>query len=314
MVFCKLLVSLALVMSAASADADVDYEGEINIFTGEPIVDEDGNEEKQTVRLLDEGVYDFEQNTYTYTVPSDGTMKVISSVPNKMITTDSVSIDTEGGVSVSIYLDGELLDEVDFSDIDMIGSYAVVATSADSEDQVLSFTIIPEKTGMISSYQLPEGFELTEVILDDEEQDITDKNMVKLKKDGEYVISYRCKATGVEYGLKTEIDHTPPALEIDGVEDNKARGAVTVSGIDRDDTVEMTMNGEDYDLPKDGVIKMPGKYEISVTDDAGNTVSDEFEIKFYLDRQGLIFGLLALGVILGAIAYMIVARKKLRVR
>ena len=305
MVFCKLLVSLALVMSAASADADVDYEGEINIFTGEPIVDEDGNEEKQTVRLLDEGVYDFEQNTYTYTVPSDGTMKVISSVPNKMITTDSVSIDTEGGVSVSIYLDGELLDEVDFSDIDMIGSYAVVATSADSEDQVLSFTIIPEKTGMISSYQLPEGFELTEVILDDEEQDITDKNMVKLKKDGEYVISYRCKATGVEYGLKTEID---------GVEDNKARGAVTVSGIDRDDTVEMTMNGEDYDLPKDGVIKMPGKYEISVTDDAGNTVSDEFEIKFYLDRQGLIFGLLALGVILGAIAYMIVARKKLRVR
>ena len=314
MVFCKLLVSLALVMSAASADADVDYEGEINIFTGEPIVDEDGNEEKQTVRLLDEGVYDFEQNTYTYTVPSDGTMKVISSVPNKMITTDSVSIDTEGGVSVSIYLDGELLDEVDFSDIDMIGSYAVVATSADSEDQVLSFTIIPEKTGMISSYQLPEGFELTEVILDDEEQDITDKNMVKLKKDGEYVISYRCKATGVEYGLKTEIDHTPPALEIDGVEDNKARGAVTVSGIDRNDTVEMTMDGEEYDLPKDGVIKMPGKYEISVTDDAGNTVSDEFEIKFYLDRQGLIFGLLALGVILGAIAYMIVARKKLRVR
>ncbi|MCR5815866.1 MAG: hypothetical protein K6F91_03190 [Ruminococcus sp.] len=314
MVFCKLLVSLALVMSAASADADVDYEGEINIFTGEPIVDEDGNEEKQTVRLLDEGVYDFEQETYTYTVPSDGTMKVISSVPNKMITTDSVSIDTEGGVSVSIYLDGELLDEVDFSDIDMIGSYAVVATSADSEDQVLSFTIIPEKTGMISSYQLPEGFELTEVILDDEEQDITDKNMVKLKKDGEYVISYRCKATGVEYGLKTEIDHTPPALEIDGVEDNKARGAVTVSGIDRNDTVEMTMDGEDYDLPKDGVIKMPGKYEISVTDDAGNTVSDEFEIKFYLDRQGLIFGLLALGVILGAIAYMIVARKKLRVR
>lgn len=314
MVFCKLLVSLALVMSAASADADVDYEGEINIFTGEPIVDEDGNEEKQTVRLLDEGVYDFEQDTYTYTVPSDGTMKVISSVPNKMITTDSVSINTEGGVSVSIYLDGELLDEVDFSDIDMIGSYAVVATSADAEDQVLSFTIIPEKTGMISSYQLPEGFELTEVILDDEEQDITDKNMVKLKKDGEYVISYRCKATGVEYGLKTEIDHTPPALEIDGVEDNKARGAVTVSGIDRNDTVEMTMDGEEYDLPKDGVIKMPGKYEISVTDDAGNTVSDEFEIKFYLDRQGLIFGLLALGVILGAIAYMIVARKKLRVR
>lgn len=315
MVLCKLLaLPVALALFSASYDVDMDYEGEVNIFTGEPIGSEDGTEEKHDVKLSDDGVYDYEQNTYTYFVPGDEKMSVTSSVPNKMITTDSVSLSVEGGVTALVYRDGEMLEEVDLSDIEDPGNYAVVASGAESEYQILAFTIIPEKTGMISSYQLPEGFEVTEVTIDDKEQKISNKSMVKMKDDGTYVIYYRCRTTGMEYGLKVEIDHTPPSVEIEGLKNGKARSAVTVTGMDDDDSYWLEKDGEEYKLPKDGVLKMPGKYELSVTDDAGNTVEEKFEIQFYLDRQGIIFGAIALAVIVGGIVFMIYSRKKLRVR
>ena len=67
-------------------------------------------------------------------------------------------------------------------------------------------------------------------------------------------------------------------------------------------------------LSKDYVIRSPGKYVVTVTDDAGNSVSEKFEIKFYLNEQGWFFGLLILTIIVLAVVYMIMSKKKLRVR
>lgn len=67
-------------------------------------------------------------------------------------------------------------------------------------------------------------------------------------------------------------------------------------------------------LSNDHVIRSPGKYVVTVTDDAGNSVTEKFEIKFYLNEQGWIFGLLILTIIVMAIVYMIMSKKKLRVR
>ena len=53
---------------------------------------------------------------------------------------------------------------------------------------------------------------------------------------------------------------------------------------------------------------------MTVTDDAGNSIVESFEIQFYLNYQGLLFGLLFLAVIGAAIAYMVWSRKNLRVR
>ena len=310
---------MALIMSASattSSGFDMDYEGEINIYTGEPIVDEEDTEQ-QTVAIADGVTYDYEQNEYTYTLPNNNTISVRSNVPDKMITTKSVSIYYDSDILAKLYLDGEELDttDMDLTEIEDVGSYALVISDADSEYQLLSFTIVPEKTGMIYNYQMPDGFEIVEVAIDDEVQNISDKKIAKMKNDGDYLVSYKCKASKVEYVLKVTIDHTSPALEIDGVDDDgRAHGPVTVSGIEKDDSVTVTKDGEKFKLDKEGYIKMPGKYEISVTDDAGNNVTREFEIKFYLDRQGLLFGLLALAVIISIVVYMVRARKKLRVR
>lgn len=316
-IFKLLSLPLSLLLSVSSAGVDMDYEGEIDLFTGEPVgttQEEEADQSSDVVKVSDGVVYSYEQNLYTYTVADSSGLTVSSNVANRMITTGSVYLNVDSGLTSELYLDGEILEDADYSDLTLTGNYALVINGNDSQTQLLTFTIVPEKTGMISSYQLPDGFELVEVAFDDEEQQFNDKKIAKLKKDGSYLISYRCNSTGVEYALKVEIDHTPPTVELDGVEDGKAKGAVTVSGIEDGDTVAMTRDGSEYKLPTDGVLKMPGKYSLSVTDDAGNTVTDDFVIKFYLDRQGLWFGILAAAVIISAITYMVMARKKLRVR
>ena len=303
------LLALALALSASTAaggNIDMDYEGEINIYTGEPIVADDESDE-QKVTVAEGVVYDYEKNLFTYTLPGNKAITIDSSVPDKMITTKEVSLGIDENINAKLYLDGEELDmeDIDLTELDDTGSYALVVGDSDSEYQVLSFTIVPEKTGMISSYQLPDGFELVEVTINDDAQNISDKNIVKMKKEGTYLISYRCKASKVEYALKVDIDHTPPAVKLDGVSDGKASGAVTVSGIDKDDSVSVTKDGEVG--PGVKVTEREDKFE-------GNKFEEEFEIRFYLDRQGLLFGMLALAVIISIIVYMVRARKKLRVR
>jgi len=127
-------------------------------------------------------------------------------------------------------------------------------------------------------------------------------------------MTYRCNLTGIDYGLEVEIDHTPPSFTLDGVTDGSARGPVTVKDYSKDDSFRVLLNGENYKFPADGVLSLPGTYELTASDDAGNTVTEKFEIKFYLNYQGLLFGLLFLAVAAAAIGYMIWSRKKLRVR
>ena len=62
------------------------------------------------------------------------------------------------------------------------------------------------------------------------------------------------------------------------------------------------------------MLKTPGKYELTVTDKAGNAVTESFEIGMYLNAQGLWFTLLAAAVLISAGVYMYLARKRLRVR
>lgn len=310
---------LSLVISASAAGVDMDYEGEVDVFTGEPVYTSDSDEEssnqQSVVRVTDGVNYDYEQNMYIYTVPDSGGQTVSSNVADGMITRDPVSISVDNGVTAELYLDGTLLEDIDYNDIFQYGSYSLVVRGVDSETQLFTFTIVAEKTGLLNSYQIPDGFELTEVTIEDEAQNLPENKIVKMKKEGQYQISYRCKASGVEYGLKVIVDHTPPAVKLEGVgENDKAKGAVTVSGIEEGDLVSLLKDGKDYSLSSSGVIKMPGNYQLTVTDDAGNTFEKEFQIRFYLDRQGLWFGALAAAVIIAAVVYMVMARKRLRVR
>ncbi len=307
----SLLIALPMSVSTVGG-VDMGYEGEVDIYSGDPVEGEE-YQEQQTISLADGGIYDRESHMFVYTV-SGGTSTVTSSVADGMITTSAVSIDLSGAGDARLYLNGEEVDDALYSNITDIGMYSLVVSGNDVSNQLLSFSIVPEVTGMIDSYKLPLGFDLQEVAVDGEIKTIDDVSKVDMTEDGEYLITYRCNLTGIDYGLDVVIDHTPPTLTLEGLKDGRAGGPVTIKDPGEDDKYSITLNGEKLKYPSDGELTQPGDYVVTVTDTAGNTVTESFEIGFYLNSQGLWFGILFLLVIVTAIGYMIWSRKKLRVR
>ena len=62
------------------------------------------------------------------------------------------------------------------------------------------------------------------------------------------------------------------------------------------------------------VLTQTGRYVATVTDPAGNTATYPFTIMLYLDRNGAIFGILFLVVVIAVVALFVYYKKHLRVR
>lgn len=306
---------LALSMSVSAADVDMDYEGEIDIITGRPAVSENAENSvssQQTVAVSDTVTYDRKSHLFSYALPNTSGV-VQSNVADGMITTSPVNLIIPNGVSVSLYRNGEVQDDTDPENIVTPGGYAVVVTQQDFQQQILSFTIVSELTNSISLFQMPSGFQLTRLDIDGMAQTVNGQTSVDMTEDGKYRIAYRCIATGIDYNLNVEVDHTPPAVILDGVVNGYAQGPVTISGFSKEDKVEVTSGGEKVTLIN-YTLKSPGTYHISVKDKAGNTLEQDFEIQFYLNSQGLIFTLLTVAVAVAVFLYMYISKKRLKVR
>ncbi len=309
----SLVVGTVLFTETAAAEIDMDYEGAVDIFTGQPVQDDDEISQQQIITLSDGSIYDRLTHTFNYSL-SDNNGTVKSSVAGGMITTDSVSIEIDSDVTARLYINGEEAQNQNMSEISASGSYSLLVSEDGVDHQLFSFTIIPKKTGALTAYDLPDGFLLNSVILSGEPQLLSDRQKVDFSQDGDYKISYRCAATGIDYGLDITVDHIPPKVELEGTVDGAARGTVTLIGLDEYDSVSVIHDGREMKYPKDGIFTVPGEYVLTITDDAGNQTVEQFEIKFYLNYQGVFFGLISLAVIIAVIVFLYVSRKRLKVR
>lgn len=314
-VIMALVLSVSAVFLTVYADNDVniDYEGEIDPYSGEPLDGESSGSE-QNVAVMSGVSYDRKAHLFRYAVPSSADV-ISCNIANGMVTTEDVYLDIPASVTAVLYQDGEALEDVDFSKIRDNGSYSLVISDSETKTQFLTFSIVSEKTGALTVFQVPKGFSLVNVMLDGEKQKYSlGANTVDLKSEGEYEIEYRCDATAIKYSISLTVDHTPPQVTFSGVNNGVARNPVTIEGVEKSDTVKVIADGVEINISKDHIIRSPGNYTVSVTDDAGNSVTEEFRIQFYLNEQGLFFGLLVVAIIVMAIVYMLMSRKKLRVR
>ena len=312
-----LALPMALFIAANAAGMDMDYEGEIDIVTGLPVTGSTAGDtsSQQTVFLADGVSYDRTAHMFSYSTP-DKSGYIRSSIADGMITTGNASVEIPDGLSVVLYREGEAQPEMDTSNIVDPGGYALVLTNTDAQYQILSFQIVPEKTGEITSFEMPSGFSLQSLEIDGELCDTAGKSSVNMQTDGKYGVTYRCDATGIDYNLSLTVDHTPPEVNLEGVTDGVAKGPVTVTGIEKSDQVTVTRDNTKLTEPLllSNVLKTPGNYRLVVTDDAGNMVVKDFTIRFYLNSQGLIFTLITLAAFAGIIIYMYVSKKRLKVR
>ena len=307
---CMLLCTCFLggVQAQAETGVDFDYTGEIDAFTGETLEGEE-KEQEQEVALSGGVIYDRESGMYRYPV-GEGIFS--AGAYTGMVVTGSVALQAEEGTDVLLYKDGKKVAEFP-GQVDAPGSYVVTAGGKDGSP-VMNFKIVSEVTGKIERYDLPSGFAVESVMIDGEKAGNT-RGSVELKQEGEYEISYYCVASGVRYELRLTIDHTPPEVLFEGLnEKNEARGPVKVTGIADDDTVTITRDGEETELDMNEELKAAGKYHLVVTDRAGNSVKKDFRIFIYFNIQAwMFFGLVVL-IAIGIFVALWISKKRIRIR
>lgn len=303
---------MAAALASSAPQIDFDYEGEVDVYTGAPATSGE-SEAVDNVSLADGGVYNRTSHMFRYSAQSSE-YAVSSSVANGMVTTQTVSLIPDEGLDIVLYKDGAAAEAADISQITETGAYSVTSMGDSGEFQVLSFTIVAMKTGQLTNYHLPVGFSLLACTVDGEAQADRRTDTVEMTEEGTYQIDYQCNATGITYNLNVTVDHTPPQVTFEGLENGVAHGPVTMVGIAEEDRVTVIHDGNEMSFRFDDVLRDVGMYEVTVSDDAGNTISENFEIRMYMNHEGWGLTLLVLGTVIAVGTYMFLSRKRLRVR
>ena len=255
--------------------------------------------------------YDSVEKAFLYYVNANASQTVRCSVADGMITEQTVSIKTDSGVAIEVYLNGERLQSISGGSFQTPGEYVVMYVGGSVQERLFSFTIVPKLCNYVTSYSLPAGFEFVEATLNDEAMSF-DKNYIKLTEEGEYNIRYRCIKTNVSYQLRLQTDFTGPVLSLEEVENGQARGPVDISEAKDAASVNIYHDGEK--ISRKDVLTESGEYYIELADEAGNKTTYSFTILIYFDGNSWLFFLLVISSCVGIVAYLLYSRKHLRVR
>lgn len=305
-----LLLLIALPVSAAAAEVDMNYTGILDSYTGLPVGQNAVPEDVERVWLNNDTFYDFTTNRFIYELFS-GT-ELSSTVADGMITTGPVSLELSSGGSGRLYRNGEVLDTSDYTDLTEPGKYVMsINSNTGVTVEPLCFTIVGSETNLPEEYVLPEGFSFTEVLRDDALVEYS-AGAVSLAEEGSYRMTYVCRNTGVTYGLETKIDRTPPVLELAEVVDGEAKGPVSLYDLEPNTSLRIERDGKELGFTQE--LNESGDYHIWLQDAAGNSTEYQFRIRLYLNVNAIVFVILILALILFLIFYLVYSRKKLRVR
>lgn len=295
----------------AFAEIDVDYEGPLDSVTGEGVIDdsEDGGEQSSRVQITTDVYYDKDDRKYIYTFDN---FEIACSAADGMIVQNAVSIAADEGVALTVYESGEEYTDEALSSIREPGQYVLQAMLNGQSQRVLAFTIVDDASGKIDGYSMPAGFVISGATRDGAETG-WDRSYVDMTEEGRYIVQYSCARAGVSYELDVIVDHTPPELTIEGVdEDNCARGPVRLLDVEDGCSVSIQHNGEWTGYQEK--LTESGEYRVRVRDEAGNTTDYYFTILIYFDGNSFVFMGLVLAVITATVLYMVLSRKRLRVR
>ena len=296
------------------AAADLDYTGVIDPESGEPAAE--GSE--GSARSALSGSMYFDWHTYDYVYPiSDSLGQVHSSAADGMVLTTPVSVRAENGASIVVYADGVEYTG-DLARISAPGKYQVSTQVEGQNRRLFTFMLVGSSTNAIHTFQVPEGFYITEA-LKDGESIYLDRFSVSMEEEGDYEITYEYPATDYAYTLKIRIDRTAPELLFQGTVDRRGRirSQLDFSGLETGDSIYLTRSGVQVApvLNGDGTgtIFDTGIYRMLVTDPAGNTSEYNFIILQYLNTQSWLFFLIV-GVTLAAvIVYLALQRRQLKI-
>lgn len=301
-----LLAASLLLVNAAAVQETTQM---VDSFTGESVSDGSTQTHRAQTAVSDRVLYDRAEDSYVYTT-SGG--KVYTDVVDGMVTQDVVSIRADDSMSCTLYKDGERQDDADLTAIAGEGSYVLQTANGSSFEPLFSFTILGQTAGeSMSGFRVPVGFAVDSITIDGAER-FDSNGYIDMSEEGQYEISYECPAAGKFYALSVYIDHTPPTLALEAVQNGVAHGPVDVS--DLEEGVSMTVYREGEEISVANEIDRSGSYTIELVDAAGNRTTYEFTIMVYLNISSWAVIILLVLVGLSLMTYLLVSRRRLHVR
>ena len=313
-----LLLVLVLCLPVRAAASNIDYSGELDPQTNEPV--HQGNTEtgpaSGRVQLSSTMSYDWKNHDFVFSVGS--TMNEIHcSAADGMILDRPVSLSTGSDTSIIVFRNGSEYTG-SLSTISDVGNYVVSSQQTGDKVRILTFTIVGKTTNAVTIFTAPDGFYITSATRDGE-QIYFDRFNTRMDLEGLYHIEYECVATDVIYTLDTTIDRTPPTLSFEGrINDEwQVRSALKFSGLEKGGSIVLTRGGAEVqpelNLDGTGAVYDSGIYVMKVFDAAGNMTEYRFSILTYFTVGSLVFIALAVTIIVGVIVYILIKRKNLRI-
>lgn len=254
--------------------------------------------------------YNYQTKLFTYPIAGEN-CAVTSNVADGMITTDAVTIKVPNGILYSVYCNGKDISGLSLTNITEVGKYVFKIQTKGELTNLFSFQIIGAISSESSRFTLPEEFEFGTVLIDGEEV-VPDGNYISMMDEGEYNISYKCRITQMPYNLQVTVDRTPPALKLERVKDGKAGGPVDISDLEEGAQIYITCDGVELDYTP--LLEISGTYCIIITDKAGNITEYGFRLLPYLDSKSWLVIATLLVAIAAVVAYLVLEKKKLKVR
>jgi len=261
-----------------------------------------------------------------YETSIGGGLSVFSSVPNGMITNGPVYLVFSSEL-VTLTRNGMFHPHTPGEPLEAGGIYALTMQTEDflSVD-VLSFRIITVPVNDLISFNAPYGFVLSEVILDGISLLITDPRGFETLWDGVYEFTVSSARFGTTYEVTVTKDTVPPQLiftQLGGggemeavyisVEGNSAfEGPVIFSG-EEGYILHITL-GRDVITPLHNILTEPGRYNITVTDIAGNTSFYSFRILYVMNFPTVWVIIITSALAIWLAVYLVKNRMKARVR
>lgn len=262
--------------------------------------------------LSDEGFYTFRifddyGNSATFSVTIDKSVSYSANVGNGLIASESVLIDSNEKLTVTVTKDNQVIDYVFGQPLEDEGSYKVLMKDAYGNEKLLEFSIVKGVKATLD-YTLGENVSVLSVDRDGEEI-LLKNNRLNFTESGIYTVT--AEVDGKAYSFVLELDATAPTLELIGVKDGGVSGkSVTLDNLSEQATVEVYKDGELIEYELGNELSEYGDYRVVVTDEAGNQTEYTFTLKHILNGGAVALIVIGIIVLIGGVAAVLIMRKK----
>lgn len=238
-----------------------------------------------------------------YEVTLENGASFYSTVPEGMITSQPVRLSMENNENFTLYCDDEAIPYTSGANLAESGWYRLVM-----DDYAFHFAIVSQ-VRELDIYPAPSGMEFISATCDEEEADIHGGRYVRLEQDGTYEFLLKGNAENLITASFCK-DNQPPEFEL------RISGGKAEMVYHSDDIASAVLykGGSEVKNFNGKIVDKPGNYRLEVTDQAGNTSSREFQLKYAINVYGILAIVLMLAVIGGGVLFVVRIKKKVDVR